>query len=74
MKNVSQDGRFADRDISVGKVTGYGLDGRGIVFQFPLEARDTSVLHSAQTGFESHPSSHTVGTEGSFPNGKESET
>jgi hypothetical protein len=73
-KNLSKDGRCVNWDISVGKAAGYGLDNRGTGFQFPLGTRDISVLHSAQTGFESHPASHTVGTEGSYPGGKEAET
>jgi hypothetical protein len=37
--------------------------------RFPAGARDSSLLHSVQTGSDAHPDSYTMGTEGSFPTG-----
>jgi hypothetical protein len=54
------------RDISVSIATGYGLDGRGIAVQFPAGTRDSSVLHSMQTGSGTHNVSYPVGTRSSF--------
>jgi hypothetical protein len=57
------------RDSSVGIVTGYGLDGRGVGVRVPVGAR-FSPLRVVQTGSEAHPTSYTMGTGGSFPGGK----
>jgi hypothetical protein len=54
-------------DISVGRATGYGLDGR---VRFPAGVTDFSLLHSVQTGSEAHPASYTIDTGGSFPGNK----
>jgi hypothetical protein len=36
------------------------------VAQFPAGAKDFSLVYSVQTGFGTHPTSHPVGTGGSF--------
>jgi hypothetical protein len=46
-------------------VTDYELDMTGV--RFPAEARDFSLLHSVQTGYEADPTVYPMGTEGSFP-------
>jgi hypothetical protein len=58
------------RVISVGKVTGYRLDGRGIGVLFPAGARNISVLHSAQTGSRVKPASYTMDIRIPFPESK----
>jgi hypothetical protein len=57
------------RDSSVGIVTGYWLDGRGVGVQVP-EGREFSLLHVVQTGSGNHPASYPMGTRGSFTRGK----
>jgi hypothetical protein len=57
------------RDSSVGIVTSYGLDCRGIAVGFPAGIRDFSLYNSVQTGSGVHPASYTMGTWGSFPEG-----
>jgi hypothetical protein len=39
-------------------------------FQFPVGARNSSLLNSGQTGSGAHPASYTMGTVGPFPRGK----
>jgi hypothetical protein len=58
------------RSSSVGIVTGYGLNNRGIGLQFPAEASDFYVLHSVKTGSGTHPASYPMGIGGSFTGGK----
>jgi hypothetical protein len=53
--------------MNLGIAAGYGLDGRSSI---PGRARDSSVLHSVETGSGAHPASYTMGTVGSFPWGK----
>jgi hypothetical protein len=55
------------RDSPVGIVTGYGLDGLGLIRD---RARDFSVLHNVQTGPRAHSASYTMGTRGCFSGGK----
>jgi hypothetical protein len=38
----------------------YGLDDRGIVVRFPTDARDFSLLLSAQIGYKAHPFSYSM--------------
>jgi hypothetical protein len=52
----------------VGIATDYGLDGQGSV---PDRDKRFSVIHSIQTGSGVHPASYTMGTGGSFLDGKE---
>jgi hypothetical protein len=55
------------RDRSVRIATAYGLYGRGST---PNRARDFSLLHCGQTGFEGHLALYPMGTRGCFPGGK----
>jgi hypothetical protein len=57
-------------DSSVGKATGYVLDGRGIEILLSAGANDFSLLHSIQSDSGVHPASYKVVTGGSFPGGK----
>jgi hypothetical protein len=57
------------RDSAVGIKTGYGLDGRGIGFRVPVEARIFSSSRSPDW-FWAHPASYSMGTGGSFSEGK----
>jgi hypothetical protein len=54
-------------DSSIGIETGYGLDGR---VRFPIGARYISLLHRVQTGSGAHSACYTMGTGGSFLEGK----
>jgi hypothetical protein len=51
-------------------VSDYGLDDRPIGVPSPAEAKDFSSILCVQTGSEAHPASCTMGTGGSFPEGK----
>jgi hypothetical protein len=55
------------RRSSVVIVTGYGLDDRGSVVQFPAGAGDFSPLHRVQAGYEAHPASYPMDTRSTFP-------
>jgi hypothetical protein len=55
------------RDSSVGIVTRYGLENRGVRVQVPVEQ---GLLHVIQTGSGVHPTSYTMGAMGSFLGGK----
>jgi hypothetical protein len=55
------------RNSSVGIVMGYGLDGWDLI---PSRSKIFFLLHSIQTGSVDHPASYTMGTGGSFPDGK----
>jgi hypothetical protein len=44
------------------KRLGYGVDGRGVGVQFPVEASDFSLHHNVQIGCGAHPASYTMGT------------
>jgi hypothetical protein len=56
-------------DSVVGIATGYGLEDRGVGVRVPVES-GIFRLHVLQTGFGVHPTSHPMGTGGSFPGGK----
>jgi hypothetical protein len=58
------------RDSLIGIDTGYGLDDRMIVVQFPAGAGNFSLRHRVQIGSGAHQASYPVGTRGSFPVGK----
>jgi hypothetical protein len=58
---------YTCRDSSVGRVTAYGLDGRG---SFPGGARDISPFHSVQSGSAADLASYPMGTGGSFHGGR----
>jgi hypothetical protein len=51
------------RDNAVGIVTGYGLDDGGVGVRVPVEA-EISILPVVETGYEIHPASYSMGTEG----------
>jgi hypothetical protein len=51
-------------------VNGYELKGRGTGVRFAAGARDFSLLHSLQTGSETHAASCTMDTGRSLPGGK----
>jgi hypothetical protein len=55
------------RDWSVGMVTGYGLDSRGLILS---RGKDFSLLHNIQTGSGAHKVSYPMSTGGSLPRGK----
>jgi hypothetical protein len=38
--------------------------------RFPAEAKNSSLRHRVQTGFQAHPASYPMGTGVSFPGGK----
>jgi hypothetical protein len=56
---------FRSLDSSVGVVTGYVLDGQGLI---PGKRK-----HNFQPGSGAHQASHVMGTEGSFPDVKETD-
>jgi hypothetical protein len=58
------------RDSSVGIALGYGLDGRGSRFRFPVGAGNFSLPHHVQNGSGAHPASCPTGTGSFFPGGK----
>jgi hypothetical protein len=60
---------YSSLDISVGTVTGYGLDGRG----FDSRQEQETLLHCVQTGSWAHPASYPVDTLGNFASDKRSE-
>jgi hypothetical protein len=51
-------------------VSDYGLDDRAIGVRSPAGTKDFSSSPCDQTGYEAHPASCTMGTEGPFPGGK----
>jgi hypothetical protein len=51
-------------------VSDYGLDDRAIGIRSPAEARDSFSILCVQTDSGSHPASCTMGTGGSFLEGK----
>jgi hypothetical protein len=55
--------KVRSRDSSVGIATSYGLDGRHSI---PSRVRDSSVLHSVETGCGTHSASYPKGTGGCF--------
>jgi hypothetical protein len=55
---------------SVGILSGYGLDDRGIEGRSPADARDISSKLCVQIGSEAHPASCPMGTGGLFRGGK----
>jgi hypothetical protein len=57
------------RDSSVGIVTGYGLDDRGVGVRVPVESNIflSPLIHIVQTGSGAHPVSYPMGPRGSFP-------
>jgi hypothetical protein len=57
------------RDSAVGIKTGYGLDDRGVGFEFRW-GQEFSLHHVVQTGNGAHPASYPMATGGSFPGGK----
>jgi hypothetical protein len=57
-------------DSSVGIATDYRLDDREIEVRFSAGERNSSLLHSVQTGFGAHSASYTMGTGGLFPWGQ----
>jgi hypothetical protein len=58
------------QDSSVSIVTPYGMDGGGNDVVFLPGTRDFSLLHSVQTGSESHPAFFPIGNGACFPGGK----
>jgi hypothetical protein len=58
------------RDSSVGRVTGYGLEGWG---SFSVRGKGFSLFHSLQTGPGAHPASYPTGTGNSVIKRPESE-
>jgi hypothetical protein len=55
--------------VGAGIATGYGPDDRGVEFKSRL-GQEFSLLHFVQTGSGVHPTSHPMGTGGSFPGDK----
>jgi hypothetical protein len=55
---------------SVSAKMDYGLYGWGLI---PGRSRDLFSPHSIQTGYEDHPATYPVGTDGSFPSSKSSQ-
>jgi hypothetical protein len=60
---------IGNRDSAVGIATDYRLDDRGADFE-SLLGQEFSLLHVVQTGSGVHPTSYSIGTGGSFPEGK----
>jgi hypothetical protein len=61
---------YESRDSAVGIAAGYWLDGQRVGVRLPAEARDFSLLHSAQTDPGTLPTSYTMGSGGCFREGK----
>jgi hypothetical protein len=57
------------RDSSAGIALGYGLDDPGSSVRFPAGAENFSLHHRIHNG-GAHPTSHPMGTRGSFPGNK----
>jgi hypothetical protein len=62
---------FGERDSSVLTATGYGLDSRGSI---PGTDKSFSLFYSVLIGRGTHPAYYPMGTEGSFPGSKVTET
>jgi hypothetical protein len=58
------------RDSSVGIALGYGPDSWGSRVRFPVGAGNFSLHHRVKNGSGAHPASYSMGTRGSFPEGK----
>jgi hypothetical protein len=70
MKESSSEANLLScRDSSVGIVTGYRLDDRGVGVRVLLGSR-FFFLHLVQTGSGVHPTSYPMGNGGYFPGGK----
>jgi hypothetical protein len=61
---------ISTRGSSVGRALGYGLYDRGSRFRFPAGAVKFSHRHRVQYGSRAHPAFYSMGTRGSFPEGK----
>jgi hypothetical protein len=61
---------YKRRDSSVGIGLGYGLDDRSSRIRFPAGAGNFSLHYRVQNGSGAHPASYSMGTRGSFPDGK----
>jgi hypothetical protein len=64
--NISSVGRNS----SGGTAQGYGLDDRSSRVRFLAGDGNFSLHHPVQNGSGAHPASYTMGTRGSFPEGK----
>jgi hypothetical protein len=62
------------RGSSVGIALGYGLDDRRSRVRIPAGTGNFSLHHRFQNGSGTHPASYPMGTEGSFPGGKDSDS